>query len=155
MSAARPDDIEVFSESIIRYFDVTTRKRASVRSAYLLDSGEPVVWRDYNGLITLNGGFRGSVCFSADRGLLTHVLLTMGESDYSDASHRDIVGEIANTLSGRARRHFGEALDISPPQAFAGRDQAVPALATGRPVAIPIAWNGYEACLVVHMEPRK
>jgi chemotaxis protein CheX len=154
MSAARPVDIEVFSESIKRYFDVTTRKKASVRSAYLLDSAEPVVRCDYNGLINLEGGFRGSVCFSADRGLLTHVLLTIGESDYSDESHRDIVGEIANTLSGRARRHFGEALDISPPQSFAGRSQAVQPRASGRPVAIPIDWNGYEAWLVVHMEPR-
>ena len=153
MSALKSADVEVFSESIKKYFDVTTRKRASVRSAYLLEGAEPIVWGDYNGLIELGGGYRGSVCFSAARGLLTHVLLTMGESDYSDESHRDVVGEIANTLSGRARRHFGEQLDISPPQAFASRARRVERRAATRPVAIPIDWNGYEACLVVHLEP--
>jgi chemotaxis protein CheX len=95
------------------------------------------------------------VCFSAARGLLTHVLLTLGEKDYSEDSHRDVVGEIANTLSGRARRHFGEGLEISPPESFAARTRRVYPRATGRPVAIPIDWNGYEASLVVHLEPMR
>ena len=155
MSAApRPGDIEVFSESVKRYFEVTTRKKALVRSAYLLESDNPVLWSDYNGIITLGGGYRGSVSFSCPRGLLTHVLLTMGETDYSEASHRDIVGEIANTMTGRARRHFGDALDLSTPKAISGRGSGLSPGAANRPYAIPIDWNGYLAHLVVHMEPR-
>ena len=80
-----------------------------------------MVWDDYQGLIELDGKYQGSVAFSAPRGLLSHVLLLMGERDYSDASHRDIVGEIANQMSGYARRHFGESMEISPPRVLTER----------------------------------
>ena len=99
----RPQDIEVFTEAITHYFSASTGELASVRSAYLLERGGPVIWNDFNGLIEISGDYQGSVCFSAPRALLSHVLLKMGELVFSDERHGDIVGEIANTLSGRAR----------------------------------------------------
>jgi chemotaxis protein CheX len=153
MTAARlkAEDIKIFSDAAGSFFEQTTRKRASVRTAYLLDAADAVVWDDYQGLIELDGKYQGSVAFSAPRGLLSHVLLLMGERDYSDASHRDIVGEIANQMSGYARRHFGESMEISPPKVLAGR--VAPAANTGGvvPFVIPMAWERYEAHLVVRM----
>jgi chemotaxis protein CheX len=100
--------------------------------------------------------YRGNVTFAAPRALLTHVLLSIGESDYTDASHRDIVGEIANQMSGQARRHFGEAMDISPPRVIdrdQARHEANQHQAQGMaPFVIPVQWDRYEAHLVVQME---
>jgi len=153
MSATRlkAEDIKIFSDAAGSFFEQTTKKRASVRTAYLLDSRDAVVWDDYQGLIELDGKYQGSVAFSAPRGLLSHVLLLMGESDYSDASHRDIVGEIANQMSGYARRHFGESMEISPPQILTER--RAPGVGAGGavPFVIPMAWERYEAHLVVRM----
>lgn len=151
----RPQDIEVFSEAITHYFIASTGEQASVRSAYLLERGGPVLWNDFNGLIEISGDFHGSVCFSAPRALLSHVLLKMGESVFTDERHGDIVGEIANTLSGRARRHFGEGLGISPPRLLDYPNNVFEAQSHSLPYAIPLRWHGYEANLVVHLEGRK
>jgi chemotaxis protein CheX len=155
MSGIGPDEIRVFSQSIAAYFELTTREKALVRSAYLLEIGRPPAQGDFSGIIYLSGSYGGSVSFSSSRKLLSHVLLLMGEKDFTDEAHRDIVGEIANTMSGRARMHFGEGMEISPPVAYGGREQRLAPrhpVARGRPYAIPFAWRGYEAQLVVHME---
>jgi len=144
-------DIKVFSDAASAFFQQTTGSKAAVRTAYLLSAQDVAVWNDFQGLIELTGRFRGTVAFSAPRGLLSHVLLKIGESDYSDASHRDIVGEIANQMSGYARRHFGETMEISPPKVLAGSERKGPAQAAGQPFVIPMVWDRYEAHLVVRM----
>lgn len=154
MRALRAEDIRVFSDAAGAFFEQSTRRRATVRTAYMLGSADPVVWDDYQGLIELDGRWRGSVGFSAPRGLLSHLLLAIGERDYSEASHRDIVGEIANQMSGYARRHFGEGMAISPPRVLTRGRDAPPAAAEAVPFAIPMRWENYQAHLVVRMQPR-
>lgn len=148
----KADDIKIFSDAAIAFFQATTGSKASVRTAYLLASDDVAVWNDFQGLIELRGKYRGSVAFSAPRGLLSHVLLKMGERDYSEASHRDIVGEIANQMSGYARRHFGEAMDISPPKIITPAQLPAKVSLSGSPFVIPMFWDRYEAHLVVCME---
>jgi len=145
------DDLEVLAKAVVEYFEVTTGDKAQVRSAWLLEHGEPVLREDYNGLIEIGGGFAGSICFSAPRRLLDFVLLASGDQDYSEAKYLDIVGEVANTLSGRARGYFGETLEISPPFAFRRDSPAIAQRTHGKPYAIPIVWRALEANLVVHL----
>ncbi len=147
----RAADIRVFSEAVRDFFATLTSEHAEVRSAYVLESEEAVLWNDFNGLIEVDGGFSGCIAFSAPRGLLTHVLLRMGDQEFSEASHCDVVGEIANILSGSARRHFGEGLRISPPTTLPGRGGFLPKPVAGTTYAIPLRWNGYEADLVVSL----
>lgn len=160
--ALLPEDIEVFSQAIGNYFETCTGRRAEVRSAYLLDQrAAPCLDNDFNGLIEISGGYAGSVCFSAPTSLLSHVLLASGESDFTDEKHADLVGEIANTLAGQARRHFGESLGISPPRTFRRQEKLPPSesgaesrpqsqtSAHPHPYAIPLVWHGYAADLVV------
>ncbi len=148
----RATDIRVFSEAVRNFFATLTSERAEVRSAYVLEGDEAVLWNDFNGLIKVDGGFNGCIAFSAPRGLLTHVLLRMGDQEFSEASHRDVVGEIANILSGSARKHFGEGLRISPPTTLPGRSGPVPKRVDSTAYAIPLLWNGYEADLVVNLD---
>jgi chemotaxis protein CheX len=149
----RPEHIELFSETVSEFFDSLCGEPAQVRSAYLLDDAQdPVLWNDFHGLIVISGDFVGTVCFSASRNLLTHVLLLSGEGSYDDDKHLDIVGEIANQFAGRARKKFGERLEISTPIAFAGRARQVSRRAQTAPYAIPFSWRGYEAGLVVNLE---
>ena len=133
------------------FFSQTTGHKAAVRTAYMLDGAETVVWNDFQGRIELSGDYRGSVTFSAPRGLLTHVLLKMGERSYTDASHRDMVGEITNQMSGYARRHFGETMDISPPRVISKLEGVIPPGFVAAPFVIPMLWDRYEAHLVVRM----
>lgn len=151
-SQLRPQDIEVFTETISHYFLATTGEAAIIRSAYLLERGGPILWNEFNGLIEISGDYLGSICFSAPRALLSHVLLKMGESVFTEERHGDIVGEIANTLAGRARGHFGEGLGISTPLLLDYSHTTFQPLAHSLPFAIPFLWHGYEANLVIHLE---
>jgi chemotaxis protein CheX len=146
-----PDDIEVFARAVIEYFETTTGEKAMVRTAWLLEQQEPVLRDDYNGLIEIGGGYSGSICFSAPQRLLDFILLASGDQQYSEVNYLDVVGEIANTLSGRARQHFGETLSIAPPRAFKRIGAPVARRSTTTPYAIPITWRGFEAKLVVHL----
>ena len=145
------EDIEVLARTVIEYFEVATGDKAKVRTAWLLEQEEPVLREDFNGLIEVSGGYTGSICFSAPQRLLDYLLLAAGDGDYSKAKYLDLIGEVANTLSGRARSHFGETLQISPPRAFARDEPAVAPRADGLPYAIPIVWRSLEANLVVHL----
>lgn len=146
------EDIEVFSETISTFFKLMTRRPAEVRTAYVLDGPVPIIWNDFNGVIDASSGFRGTISFSAPRGLLIEVLRAMGESQHSTENFLDVVGEIANQMSGRARKHFGESLDIAPPRAFERTNLPLQASATGPAYAIPLTWGMFEANLVVHLD---
>jgi len=76
----------------------------------------------------------------------------MGEAEQSVENFLDVAGEIANVLSGRARRHFGEALDIATPISCVRQGAVIPNLAEGPAYAIPHTWGPYEAHLVVHLD---
>ena len=64
----------------------------------------------------------------------------------------DLVGEITNTLSGNARRDFGQQFQISVPAVLSGRDGKLDYPKTGRPIIIPIEWRNYHARLIVCLQ---
>lgn len=149
------EDIEVFSEAISAFFHNMTHEPATVRTAYLLEEGRRRPWGDFNGVIDVSGGFRGAITFSAPRAMLVEILDVMGERMHSTERCLDVVGEIANMMSGRARRHFGETLEIAPPRACV--DDPLGRIASGSapPYAIPLRWRAFEANLVVHLDIRR
>lgn len=149
--ALRADDIRVFSDAASAFFRTATGAQAQVRTAYLLEPRAAQAREDFIGVIELGGRFRGHVSFCASRGMLSHILLLLGEKDYSDASHCDIVGEIANQMTGQARRHYGEALDIHPPRVLMRDEAPLPPILAAQPFVVPLAWDRYEAQLVVAM----
>lgn len=61
----------------------------------------------------------------------------------------DAVGEVANTIAGNARRHFGEQLNISVPITISGNPERIQAMVRSRPYAIQLRWKHYEATLIV------
>lgn len=144
-------DLKVFIDSVTHYFAHLTREPASIRSSYLADVDMPHY--DYTGLITLSGRFRGCVYFSAPRVLLRELLLQMQEPDICEDNLLDAVGEVANTIAGNARRHFGSALDISVPVAIRGTSDRIKSAVRTRPFAILLRWYGHHAAVVVDLEP--
>jgi chemotaxis protein CheX len=60
----------------------------------------------------------------------------------------DLVGEVANTFAGNARRHFGEKFNISVPSSLNGA-QGKAFDGDSRPYVIPIQWRAYNSALVV------
>lgn len=151
MANLNEDELKVFIEAVRHYFLHQTSKPADIRASYLADTGMPRY--DYTGLITLSGKFRGCVYFSAPRLLVRELLIQLQEPDTREDNLLDAVGEVANTIAGNARRHFGNALDISVPVTIRGEAEEIRCGVRARPFAILLRWQRHEAVVVVDIEP--
>lgn len=150
MASLGESDLKVFINAVTHYFAHLTSEPAEIRAAYLAQGDMPRY--EYTGLITLSGKFRGSVYFSAPRRLVRELLLRLQEPDTCDANLLDAVGEVANTISGNARQHFGGSLEISVPITILGAPEQIRSAACTRPFAILLRWKQYEAVVVVAIE---
>lgn len=152
MSDITENELKVFVDAVARYFNHLTKEQAQVRAAYLSADDQPPGIGDYTDLITFSGGFRGCVYFSAPLPLVRSLLSGMHEHDLSEYNFLDAVGEIANTIAGNARRHFGEGLQISTPVTIVGLPERIHSSARARPFVILLNWKRYEASVVVDIE---
>jgi chemotaxis protein CheX len=75
----------------------------------------------------------------------------MQENDFSHETMRDLVGEVANTISGNARRDFGRDFVISVPNVLSGEKPEFPQKPGQRSFIIPINWRSHSAKLIVSL----
>ena len=143
-------EIRTFIDGTTNYFETSAQQSATVGSPYLVTDGNPGAY-EYTGVIGISGARRGIVYFTAPRGMLTVLLMRMQETDTSDGNIRDLIGEVANTISGNARRDFGRNFQISVPTVVAQSDQQVTP-PHARCFVIPINWRTHSAKLVVCLE---
>jgi chemotaxis protein CheX len=143
-------EFKVFIDAVTHFFSHLTGDSASIRASYLAD---PSALRfDYTGLITVSGRFRGCVYFTAPGRMLRELLRAMDEPDTREENLLDAVGEVANTIAGNARRHFGSALDISVLVRIRGVSEQIKSAVRARPFAILLHWRRHEAAVVVDLE---
>jgi len=141
-------EIRTFLEGAVNYFDVSARQPVAVGVPYLVTTGAPPM-HDYTGIISVSGRRNGAVCFTAPRSMLMVLLMRMNEPDTSDENMRDLVGEVANTISGNARRDFGKEFSISVPSVVEASGGPLALPREMRPVVIPLNWRTHSARLIV------
>lgn len=141
-------ELKTFVDGTTNYFEVAAQQPATIGSPYLVTKGAPGV-HDYTGVITISGKRKGVVYFTAPRAMLTVLLMKMQETDFSHETMKDLVGEVANTISGNARRDFGRDFVISVPSVVSGEKVHVPVTSDMRSFVIPINWRSHSAKLVV------
>jgi chemotaxis protein CheX len=141
-------EIGVFVDGVLHYFGTTVQQVAQCGTPHLALSERPEV-ADYTGVIRISGKRTGIVAFTAPKSMLAVMLMRMQETDMSHENLCDLVGEIANTLSGNARRDFGHQFQISVPSVLTGRTGQLEYPEDSRPMVIPIAWRNYHARLIV------
>jgi chemotaxis protein CheX len=144
-------DIRAFVYGTTRYFEVAAQQAATVGSPFLVTQGSPEI-HDYTGVIAVSGRRNGIVYFSAPRGMLTVLLMKMNESNVTHENLCDLVGEVANTISGNVRRDLGKDFAISAPTVVTGTADPIELPAGCRPVVIPINWRSHAAKLVVCLQ---
>ena len=144
-------EVSVFVSAVLQYFDRTVNQAASCGTPFLAMQERPAI-SDYTGVIRIDGKRSGVVMFTAPKTMLSVMLMRMQEPDMSHENLSDLVGEIANTLSGNARRDFGHQFNISVPSVISGKDSALEFPAGARPIVIPIDWRNYHARLVVCLD---
>jgi len=143
--------LQVFIDGTLRYFSTVTDTEAKVGSPYLVDGAFPKSM-EYTGIIGISGKQKGIVYFTAPKAMLTRLLASLGEPDMSSENLADMVGEVANTLSGNARRDFGKDFMISVPVVVSGDNPDIKVPAGIKSYAIPLSWRNHSAFLVISIE---
>lgn len=140
--------LQVFIDGVVRYFSHTADKSVKVGTPFLAQNHEPTAM-DYTGIIGISGPQKGCVYFTAPRILLKHLLLSIGEPDTDESNIIDIVGEVANTVSGNARREFGKEFMISVPVVVEGAPNTIHLPKELRSYVIPFTWKSYNGAVVI------
>lgn len=148
MNEVDEKDLRIFIDGALHYFNQVSDESAEVRTPYLIK--DDIVMQDYTGIIGVSGIRKGMIYFSAPRAMLRHILLVLGENDSGDELYTDLVGEIANIISGNARRNLGSEFNISVPEVV--RDKIIHLMEKNvHQFAIPIRWKFYTSSLVIRL----
>ena len=145
------EEIKVFIEGVVRYFKRTTGEAAEVDPPYL-KGGEDSVTLDFTGVIGISGRHRGAVYFTSGAEQLTELLRRFGETEIGSSEHEDLVGEVANTIAGNARQHFGSEFLISVPLVLFGRPDKISFPRHLKSFVIPITWRSHRSYLIICLE---
>ena len=107
-------DIQVFITGVRRYFESLRKDlRVVIEPPFIKDEEKPFL--EYTGIIGVSGKAHGAVCFTANGVMLENILRFLNEAPINGELICDLVGEIANTLSGNAREEFGrDFLNLGP-----------------------------------------
>jgi chemotaxis protein CheX len=141
-------EVQTFVRGATRFFEASSNQSATIGSPYLATDEQPLPG-DFTGEIEISGVREGKVYFTASKTLLSVLLACMSEPDHSEENLKDVVGEVANTISGNARKDFGGGFRISVPSIH-GREFAKLSVPSGsRPLVIPINWRKHAARLIV------
>ncbi|ARU55800.1 MAG: chemotaxis protein CheX [Pseudomonadales bacterium] len=142
--------LQVFIDGVVRYFHHTQDKDVKLGTPYLVENSSPAAF-DYTGIIGVSGASKGCVYFTAPSALLRHLLLSLGETDTNSENMVDLVGEVANTISGNARSEFGKDFMISVPVVVQGAPDQIHLPRSMRSYVIPVYWKAYSAAVVISL----
>jgi chemotaxis protein CheX len=144
-------DLHFFIDSTVNYFEEVTNQKATAGIPYIKDD-EPVVL-EYTGIIGISGKRKGSIYVTTSEAMLSSiakVILDLDEVGTSDI--KDLVGEIANTISGNVRQAYGSDFMISVPVVVEGKAKDIKLPDNIQSFVIPISWQDYKSFLVVCLE---
>ena len=147
----KDENLQVFVDGSSHYFETVTQKPASVGAPFLIKDINEYLG-DYTGIIGISGSYKGSVFFSSPKNLLVQILSSIGVLSVSEDKLMDLVGEVSNTISGNARREFGDQFLLSTPVVLKGKSDDVKITKVEQIYAIPIVWKQHQANLIINLE---
>ena len=144
-------DIQVFIDGAKNYFIQHQTKDVKIGAPYLAMLEDSQAY-DYTGIISITGPYQGCGYISAPKALLNHLLLSIGETQTTHENLFDLIGEVANTISGNARSQFGSDFMISVPLVVEGKPEQIHLPKDTRVYVIPLLWKAYNASRVVGLK---
>ncbi|HWZ94973.1 MAG TPA: chemotaxis protein CheX [Opitutaceae bacterium] len=139
-------DLDVFIQHTMNYFTKIAHEAPEPRPP-TIDFSAPV-FLDFTGAIDVSGQSSGTVYLTMPDRMARALLEVVGEPGRDEATCRDLVGEIASTISSNARAHFGSAFQIAVPRTFTASTAIEPLPLQGRFI-LPLRWRDAEALLVI------
>lgn len=151
IAEVKAEKLGVFVNSVAAFFAQLGETLDGIDTPYLNSTTNPVAY-DFSGIINITGPLQGVVYVSASSVMLRNILASMKEPDTSLALLKDLVGEIANTVSGNARTEFGTSFIISPPKVVDGAPSSQYLPKDKRSYIIPFAWQKHEGVIGICLE---
>jgi len=146
----KSENLTVFVDGIANFFQTVTQTTANVGTPFLIQDINEYL-HDFTGIIGITGNHKGSVFFTTTRRLAVHLLSDMGVMTTRDDKLLDLVGEVCNTVSGNARREFGDQFMLSTPVMIQGKSENVKAYDIASIYVIPIVWRDLNANLIINL----
>ncbi len=146
----KEEELQVFLEGVQNYFTQMAGEEVFVGTPYLIENDIPEA-QQYSGVISITGRHKGIVYFTAPGDMVRRLLDLMAEPDLSENNMMDLVGEVANTISGNARKKFGERFEISVPFVIRGAPDQSLLRRQDRSFIIPLEWKMHRAAIVVSL----
>jgi len=147
----KQSELTHFIETTLQFFDEVTGKKAECGIPFL-KKAEPIVL-EFTGIIGISGERKGSIYFTTEKSqLLSLAKIMLGTTDITTEDIKDLVGEIANTISGNLRQIFGSEFLISIPVIVDGKARDIKLPEDIESYVIPIIWEDTKAYLVVCLE---
>jgi chemotaxis protein CheX len=144
-------DLHFFIDSTVNYFNEVTNEKATAGIPFIKDE-DPVVL-EYTGIIGISGKRKGSVYVTASDEMLRSIAkLILGQDNIEKSDIKDLVGEIANTISGNVRQAYGSSFMISVPVVIEGKAKDIKLPDNIQSFVIPITWQEFKLFLVVCLE---
>jgi chemotaxis protein CheX len=144
-------DLHFFIDSTVNYFEEVTNEKATAGIPYIKDD-EPVVL-EYTGIIGISGKRKGSIYVTSSETMLSSIAkVILGLDEIGKDDIKDLVGEIANTISGNVRQAYGSDFMISVPVVVEGKAKDIKLPDNIQSFVIPITWKEFKSFLVVCLE---
>ena len=140
------EKLGVFLSSINAFFTQIGADTVDIDTPYL-NNNKSSIGYDYSGIIKISGPLTGCVYVSAPSIMLREIIKIMGEPETSLTMMKDLLGEIANTISGNARTEFGADFIISPPEVVEGAPSLSYLPKDRHSYITPFKWRGYEGVI--------
>lgn len=140
------EKLGVFLSSINAFFAQIDDAQVAIDTPYL-NNNKSAIGYDYSGVIKISGPLEGCVYVSAPSIMLREIIKVMGEPDSSITMMKDLLGEMANTISGNARTEFGSEFIISPPHIVEGAPSVSYLPKDRHSYITPFRWRGFDAVI--------
>ncbi len=146
----KEEDLEIFIDGLTNYFDKTTTSEAKVSTPFLIQDINQYL-SDYTGIIGISGNHKGSVFFTAPRIMIVKLISEIGVLTTRDDKLLDLVGEVSNTISGNARRVFGDQFMLTTPIVLQGKSDQLHISNVASIYVIPVVWQNMRAHLIINL----
>jgi len=144
-------DLHFFIDSTLNYFEEVTNEKANAGIPYIKDDS-PVVL-EYSGIIGISGKRKGSIYITTADSMLREIAnIILGFDNVGKEDIKDLVGEIANTISGNVRQAYGSDFMISVPVVVEGQAKDIKMPDNIQSFVVPLSWKEHKAFLVVCLE---
>jgi chemotaxis protein CheX len=137
-------DVQGLLECIAHYFESIKAVKPEFGVPYNLDTKivkQPIYY--YTGHIGITGSHKGGMVITCEKELVENVVRTvLGTENPGEDETVPMIGEIANTIAGNARVHFGSSFDISVPSVVVGVPEEIKFQLAEPTLVIPFTWEG-------------